>query len=157
MEPRTTEPKVIWLWGLSGTGKTWTAHKDCDREDIYIHMGTKWWNGYKQQRRVILDDYSWDKSEQGFRYLLRLLDSYAIQVETKGGMVYFNSPEIYITCEFPPHVIFPEGNTLNQVLRRIDEIKHMKHDVVYEDELINVGSLTPQELEPEDNIDELII
>lgn len=153
MEPRSMKPTVTWLWGLTGTGKTLTAHEGCDRKDIYIHMGTKWWNGYSQQKRVILDDYTWDKSEQSFRYLLRLLDSYAIQVETKGGMIYFNSPEIFITCEFPPHEIFPEGNTLNQILRRIDVIKHMENKVTYTDELIDVGS-PPQEPEPEDNINE---
>jgi len=57
----------------------------------------------------------------------------------------------------PPHDIFPKGNTLNQVLRRIDEIKHMTHDVIYDDEVIDVQALFPQELEPQDNIDELII
>lgn len=154
MEPRTTKPTVVWLWGESGTNKTRTA-TDCD--DYHIHTEGKWWNGYHQQKRVVLDDYSWDKSEVGFRYLLRLIDRYAIQVETKGGMIYFNSPEIYITCEFPPHDIFPKGNTLNQVLRRIDEIKHMTHDVIYDDEVIDVQALFPQELEPQDNIDELII
>lgn len=158
MEPRSTEPTVIWLWGKTGTYKTRTATTGCEPEEYYIWNGTKWWNGYHQQKRVIIDDYDWDKSEQGFRYLLRLLDGYAIQVETKGGMLYFNSPEIYITCEFAPHDIFPEGNTLDQVLRRIDEIKHMTHDVVYDDEVIDVQALLPPtEIEPEDNIDELII
>ena len=123
-EPRTEKPEVIWLWGTTGSGKTFEA--TLRSNNYYIHNGTKWWNGYRQQEVVILDDYCWDKSEQGFRYLLRLLDSYAIQVETKGGMVYFNSPIIYITCEFSPHDIFPEGNMLNQVLRRIDFIKECK-------------------------------
>lgn len=138
--PRTIKPKVVWLWGTTGSGKTKKATSSSD--NYYIWNGTKWWNGYTQQNTVILDDYSWDKSEQAFRYLLRLLDGYSIQVETKGGMVYFNSPVIYITCEFPPHDIFPKGNTLNQVLRRIDEIEHLR-DEIYENELINIA-LDPQ-------------
>lgn len=150
--PRTTKPEVIWLYGLTGTGKTLEATKRSD--SYYIWNGKKWWNGYRQQEVVIIDDYSWNKSEDDFRELLRLLNEYTIQVETKGGMVYFNSPIIYITCEFPPHAIFPVGNTLNQVLRRIDIIKECKHpniDEIYEDHVIDIA-LDPQ-LELIDDLD----
>ena len=41
---------------------------------------------------------------------------------------------------FSPHDIFPEGNMLNQVLRRIDFIKECKipdRDEIYENNIIN--------------------
>lgn len=155
MKRRTTKPYVVWLWGLTGTGKTYTATRSLpEGKDYYIWTGTKWWNNYSQQHRVIADDYAFDGTNHGFRYLLRLLDAYAIEVETKGGTVYFNSPEIYITCEYPPHHIFREGNELDQVLRRIDKIQEMGiKDVIYQ-ETNDIVALTPQ-LEPVDNIDEL--
>lgn len=145
MKPRTKKPSVVWLWGTTGTGKTRYATNN-NTGDYYIWNGTKWWNGYRQQTRVVLDDYSFDGSDAGFRYLLRLLDTYAIQVETKGGMIHFNSPEIYITCEYPPNHIFTPGNQLNQVLRRIDLVKEMKFEAIYSDELESITE------EPEDNI-----
>lgn len=132
--PRTDKQKVYWLWGVSGSGKTSKAAGHSS--DYYIWNGTKWWNGYKQQEVVILDDYSWDGSDQAFRYLLRLIDRFSIQVETKGGMIHFNSPIIYITCEFPPDAIFAKGNMLNQVVRRIDSIEELKipkGDEIYAD------------------------
>lgn len=134
MKPRTNAPTVIWLWGKTGTYKTRTATEGCDN-NYYIWTGGKWWNGYKQQQRIVIDDYTFDGTDASFRYLLRLLDRYAIQVETKGGMVHINSPEIYITCEFPPEQIFSVGNELAQVNRRLTEIKEMGA-VIYEDDLI---------------------
>lgn len=135
LKPRTEKPKVHWLWGVSGTGKTYKA-TSFNPNSYYIWTGTKWWNGYRQQEIIVADDYCWDGTDAGLRYLLRLIDRYTVQVETKGGMVHVNSPVIFITCEFAPHAIFPEGNTLNQVLRRIDSIEEMKFpliDDIYED------------------------
>ncbi|QMW68714.1 replication-associated protein [Crucivirus-234] len=152
MKPRTTAPKVIWLWGKAGVGKTKLAHENIDNEDIYIWNQTKWWTGYRQQSRVIIDDYSFDNSDHHYRYLLQLIDRYSIQVETKGGMVYFNSPEIYITCEFPPTEFWQVGNKLDQITRRISEIVEVK-DVICK-ESNDIITLVPPELEPSDNIDE---
>lgn len=125
LKPRTQKPRVVWLWGLAGTGKTRTATDGLPATDVYIQTFDKWWDGYQQQKRIVLDDYTWDGKDVSFRYLLRLLDRYACQVEVKGGTVHINSPEIYITCEFPPST-FWMGNMLTQVTRRLDEIREVK-------------------------------
>lgn len=148
MTARTTKPYVVWLYGKSGVGKTKEA-ANCP--DYYIWNQTKWWNGYKQQKRIIIDDYAFDESEQHFRYILKLLDRYSIQVETKGGMIYLNSPEIYITCEHPPQHFWKPGNELDQILRRIDKVEEIKYK---KDNNLNEYQVTPQEQEPEDNIHE---
>nr|UBJ25970.1 replication-associated protein [Red panda feces-associated circular DNA virus 10] len=130
MKPRTDKPTVTWLWGKKGTGKTRTATEGAE---YFIWTQTKWWNGYRQQKRIVIDDYSFDGSEASFRYLLRVLDRYAIQVETKGGMVWLNSPEIIVTCEFEPKHWFDVGcadwirseNVLAQVMRRIDKVEEL--------------------------------
>lgn len=144
MKHRTTKPKVIWRWGLSGLGKTrWIKDKHGE-ENCYIKDGTKWWEGYNQEEAIIIDDFD---GKWPFRDFLRLLDYGRYQGEVKGGHVKINSPYIYITCEFPPEHFYEDltgigigmevggntrpllsqntDNTLKQVLRRIDEIHHI--------------------------------
>ena len=60
-----------------------------------------------------------------FSELLRLLDRYPMQVETKGGSVAFNSPLIIITAPQSPMDMW-SGRTqedLQQLLRRITEVR----------------------------------
>lgn len=118
-------PLVYWLWGKTGVGKTRFA-QDTDKSR-YTWNGTKWWNGYRQQHRIIIDDYTPSEGDGHFRYMLRILDRYPIQVETKGGMVYLNSQEIFITCEHPPESFWSD-NALAQILRRIKRVIHLDPD-----------------------------
>lgn len=113
---RTEQPKVIWLWGLSGTGKTRRAVEHSD--SFYIKDGTQWWDGYDQQDVIIIDDFD---GRWPFRDLLRILDRYPYQGQTKGAYVKINSPTIYITCEFPPSHFWSD-NDLKQVTRRLSEV-----------------------------------
>ena len=120
--PRTDPPHVYWLWGQSGVGKTYygvSRHPDSH----YIKDSTKWWDHYKQQEAIIIDDYDIDSIS--YRDLLRLLDRYKLQVQNKGGYVYINSPYIYITSEYSPSH-FWEGNKLTQVLRRCTSVLELK-------------------------------
>lgn len=114
---RTAKPFVTWLWGLSGTGKTKEAFGD--GASVYIKDGTMWWDNYRQQERVVIDDFD---GKWPYRDLLRVLDRYPYQGQVKGGYVPLNSPYIFITCEFPP-AQFWGGNELDQVLRRLDIVK----------------------------------
>lgn len=115
-------PKVYWYWGGTGLGKTRTAIEK--HVSYYIKDGTQWWNNYQRQDAIIIDDFD---GKWPFRDLLRLLDRYPYQGQTKGGYININSPYIYITCEHHPKDIWKwdsESNMLGQILRRITEIKH---------------------------------
>lgn len=120
MTHRTEPPKVYWLWGGTGVGKT----RQSAVGSFYMKDGTKWWDGYDQQDRIVIDDFdgAWP-----FRDLLRLLDRYPYQGQTKGGYVKINSPEIYITCEHPPEKWWV-GTELAQVKRRVTEVRHLRTD-----------------------------
>lgn len=115
---RTEKPKVIWIWGKTGTGKSKMA---CTGEH-YIKDGTMWWDGYNNEERIIIDDFD---GKWPYRDLLRLLDRYKYQGQVKGGYIKINSPEIYITCDKPPKR-FWAGDELKQIMRRIDDIIHLK-------------------------------
>lgn len=106
MEPRTTAPTVYVLYGDAGTGKSRSAYDFAKSKGLEIYSpvapnGSKslWWDGYAQQPVVVLDDfYGWIT----WSSLLRLLDRYAVKVQSKGGSVEFNSPHIFITSNAPP-------------------------------------------------------
>lgn len=110
---RDKPPCVIWLWGATGVGKTRTATEDFS--SFYIKDGTHWWNGYEQQEAIVIDDFD---GKWPYRDLLRLLDRYPYQGQTKGGYVKIDSPYIIITCSHPPDAIWG-GEELAQVKRRI--------------------------------------
>lgn len=117
-KPRTDKPKVIWLYGKAGAGKT-KAAVSIDG-DTYMKDGTKWWNGYCGQRVVVLDDFNPpNPNTVEFRDFLRWIDRYQCQVETKGGYVQLNSPIMIVTSEFKPDDKYMD-NTLDQVTRRLD-------------------------------------
>jgi len=120
LEHRTVKPKVTWIYGRTGVGKTNYAYNlsDC----VYIKDGTQWWDGYEQQDVVVIDDFD---GNWPFRNLLQLLDMYPYRGQYKGGYVNINSPNIVITCDKSPYEKYrgKQGNNeLSQLLRRIDEV-----------------------------------
>jgi len=127
IQPRTERPKVIWLYGKTGAGKTHTAtHNDGDDVvDYFVKDGSKWWDGYEGQTVVIFEDFDangWTSKQ--YRDFLRWTDNTTIKVQTKGGYTNLNSPYMYVTCEYPPSH-FWQDNKLAQVTERLFEIRHM--------------------------------
>jgi len=134
---RQEPPRVWWLYGKTGTGKSgWPTYMH-GRDNIYIKDNTKWWDGYNAQQAILIDDFdeTWETKN-----LLRLLDRYAYSGETKGGHVNINSPCIYITCDRQPCEIWRDIN-LSQVLRRLDKLYHITLEGPEEMELPAKGNL----------------
>jgi len=104
-KPRTTRepPTVILLHGPTGTGKTRAAYTLADQRGwtivsipTWTGSGKVWWNGYQQQRVLLLDDMM--PIPVGMAgYWLQVLDRYPMIVEFKGGAVDLNSPVIILT------------------------------------------------------------
>lgn len=123
---RTTKPTVKWFYGPTGTGKTKTAYEEMegltDIDNIYVAMDTgKWWDGYDGQEYIIIDDMR--KDFMKFHQLLKLLDRYAYRVETKGSTRQFLGIHIIITSCYAPDDMFETREDIQQLLRRIDEIR----------------------------------
>lgn len=121
-KPRTWKPMVLWFWGETGTGKTRTAYEMLGSR-VYTCMGTgKWFDGYDAHEDVLIDDMR--ENFMSYNDFLRFIDRYAYRVETKGGTRQFLAKRIIITTPLHPNVLFTTKECINQVIRRIDEIRY---------------------------------
>lgn len=128
LEPKMRpDLKVHYLWGPTGSGKTYYVFKHHQHDDIYIKdANNKWWDGYNGQSVVLIDDLR--HSIESFEYMLRLLDTYPFRGEVKGGYCGINCRTIYITSDRPPDRIWrieDDENNLAQIMRRFSTVTEM--------------------------------
>lgn len=127
-KPRQHEMDVRIYWGRTGAGKTRAVYdyaKDTGKE-VYVvgeaSSGIPWFDGYFGQEITLIDDfYGWIKMS----YMLKLLDRYPMNVQTKGGWVPFTSTHIFITSNTEPVCWYKFDNTEVKMafFRRISDIK----------------------------------
>ncbi len=116
-------PRVVWLYGPTGVGKTREVHATepvlwVSNEDL------RWFDGYNGEPAVLFDDFRADFCK--FHTLLRYLDRYPVKVPVKGDMLNWAPDRIYITsCSAPGDVYNKSTEDQRQLLRRITEIKHI--------------------------------
>lgn len=86
-------------WGKSGVGKTRRAWHEAG-DDVYIkNPNTKWWDGYRGQKRVIIDEFV---GRVDISYILTQLDRYPCIAEVKGFSVPLEATEFWITSNINP-------------------------------------------------------
>ena len=97
-KPRTFKTKVTVIYGETGVGKSrWALETYPDA--YWKSPNSKWWDAYDQQEVVIIDEfYGW----LPYCEMLRLLDRYPCQVETKGSSVNFAPKKIIILSNKAP-------------------------------------------------------
>lgn len=124
---REWKTEVVWYWGPTGTGKTKTAFAEAT--DPWISAKSlKWWEGYDAHEHVIIDDFRTDFCT--FYELLRILDRYPYRVEVKGGTRQLLAKKIWVTSPFKPEECYRyEAEQIDQLLRRIDEVRYFGTEV----------------------------
>lgn len=89
----------LWLWGKPRTGKTMWANKRYP--DAYIKMDNpKWWDGYRFQKVVILDDVTPERWRNDADLMKKIADIYKIRVERKGGDFLIRPETIIVTSNY---------------------------------------------------------
>lgn len=118
-------PKILWLRGESGSGKTHAVREALLSSDAPYYRkpaGNKWWDGYNGERIVWLDDF--DRESVAWRLLLNVLDRDVIKVEIKGGFVNLFATTFIFTSNEEPKVIYYDVLDMLPLLRRIEEGGH---------------------------------
>lgn len=130
-DPRPIQPiDVRWYFGPTGAGKTRSVYEEFPT--CYRVLSHKWWDGYRGQETVLVDDYraSWCRFEE----LLRLTDMYPFRVEVKGGSCEVGFKRIIITAPIHPAELFSAcGEDIGQLLRRITILREWRADGTYFD------------------------
>lgn len=120
--PSRKAPRVVWIYGPSGTGKTHRA-VEMAGDDYWISgRDLRWFQGYCGQKTAVIDDFRADYCK--FHELLRLLDKYPYQIEVKGGSDWWVADLIIITSCYSPQEVY-KGKTSEDVVqltRRIHEV-----------------------------------
>lgn len=127
LNKRTEMTKGIWIWGKTGTGKTKKAYEyfNGDEEgELFVWTNDKgWWDGYRQQRVVLMDDY---RGEIPYNDMLKLCDRYIHKVSRRGREpVVFTSELIIVTSSLHPKRVYKhrdEEDNIEQLLRRFEVI-----------------------------------
>jgi len=112
--------EVIVIWGKSGAGKSRKA-REIDPKLYNMPEpinGTVWFDGYKGQETVLLDDfYGWLK----YHTLLQMTDIYNMQMPVKGSFIDRQWKRVIITSNSPPEEWY-NREEITALQRRIHKV-----------------------------------
>lgn len=112
-----------WFYGPSGTGKSHRAFESFSEETHFVKdLECKWWDGYKGQPIVILEDF---RGQISLSQLLRLVDKYPLSVPMRGKeSIPFLAKRVIITSSKHPALVYYNcGESLDQIERRFTVIE----------------------------------
>lgn len=111
-----------FFWGVSGSGKTRAAWDQAGLDAYIKNPNTKWWDGYRNQENVIIDEFT---GRIDISYLLTWLDRYPCTVEVKGYSVPLRAIRFWITSNLSIEECYPDAKDAQiQALRRRLRVTH---------------------------------
>lgn len=103
---RTWMTKGLWIWGKTGTGKSFEALKGFGYKTHYVHNlnDNGWWDGYRGQEIVVFNEF---RGQITFSELLDLCDWVPKTVKRRGREpIPFLAKLIIITSSKPPSEVY---------------------------------------------------
>lgn len=116
MSPLSCVKKCYWFWGKPGTGKSRMAHSVTNNV-AYFKNPNKWWDNYKAEKDVVIDDFGTEHSVLGY-HLKRWADRYPVLCETKGSAIYPSFDRLFITSNYSPEQVFGVNEVMSEAIKR---------------------------------------
>lgn len=101
LKPQAQVRSCYWLWGKPRVGKSRYCHETWP--NAYWKNANKWWDGYKGEQAVVLDDLGTDHLSE---YLKRWADRYKIIAEVKTSATALSYDTFVVTSNFHPDQLF---------------------------------------------------
>lgn len=109
-----------WICGPAGIGKSRSAREG--HESFYPKLCNKWWDGYRGEKVVIMDDFGPEHKVLG-QQLKIWGDRYGCILETKGGAMGSAFDKFIITSQYTIEECFDDQKTIDAIRRRFNVIK----------------------------------
>jgi len=119
---RETPHKNLWLYGPTRTGKSREARKWFGPKAYLKEPGTKWWDNYKDEPYVIVEELSPEHKYMADRYK-RWADRYVFPAEKKGGSITIRPRMMIVTSNYKPSDIWTNAADLEPLLERFTLIE----------------------------------
>lgn len=118
------QTKNTWIWGEAGVGKSKKV-REIAGQDLYPKNCNKWWDGYRDQKNVVIEDLDPDRAKYLVQHLKVWLDRYSFEAEVKGGTRLVNPDyKLWITSNYSPEQCFQNPEDLEAIRRRLT-VEHM--------------------------------
>ena len=112
----------IWIHGEYGAGKSRWFRDNIPDDKLYPKLCNKWWDGYRGQPIVVMDDLDIDH-ECLAQQLKIWADRYGCILETKGGAETSRYDWFVVTSQFHIEDIFKSEETVGALKRRFQEFE----------------------------------
>lgn len=103
----------VWICGPPGTGKDYSVRQ---LGDVFVKPLNKWWDGYRNQKYVLLSDVDPDQCKWLAYFLKIWADRYPFTCETKGGSITIRPKKIFVTSNWEMTSCF--DNKMLEALQR---------------------------------------
>lgn len=125
-QPRDWDTDAILCIGHSGTGKSTWCNAMCPGA-YWKQPGGDWWDDYRGEEVAIMDEFTgWIP----YNSLLRVLDSFPLLVQTKGGQAQLRVKWVLLTANRPPETWYSSEvfrkNSLAALTRRITRVLYFQ-------------------------------